>query len=138
MRFLVRHRDPVCQQAAVLHSREGGGMALIDCAECGKQVSDKAAACPHCGNPMAATAPQTSVPPALAPTSVETRSGATVTTQATGKTYKVIEVVGAGIFLLGLVSCAIAEGLSGGSIALILLGSAVYIAGGIGAWWDHG
>ena len=28
-------------------------MALIQCPECGKQISDKAAACPDCGNPMA-------------------------------------------------------------------------------------
>lgn len=28
-------------------------MALIDCTECHKQVSDKAAACPHCGAPIA-------------------------------------------------------------------------------------
>lgn len=27
-------------------------MALINCPECGKEVSDKAAACPHCGNPL--------------------------------------------------------------------------------------
>lgn len=24
-------------------------MALVSCSECGKQVSDKAASCPHCG-----------------------------------------------------------------------------------------
>ena len=28
-------------------------MALIKCSECGKQVSDKADACPNCGNPIA-------------------------------------------------------------------------------------
>ena len=28
-------------------------MALIKCPECGKEISDKAASCPHCGNPMA-------------------------------------------------------------------------------------
>jgi DNA-directed RNA polymerase subunit RPC12/RpoP len=28
-------------------------MALINCPECGKQVSDKAASCPNCGNPIA-------------------------------------------------------------------------------------
>jgi transglutaminase/protease-like cytokinesis protein 3 len=28
-------------------------MALIDCTECHKQVSDKATACPHCGAPIA-------------------------------------------------------------------------------------
>lgn len=27
-------------------------MALINCPECNKEISDKAAACPHCGNPM--------------------------------------------------------------------------------------
>lgn len=27
-------------------------MALIKCAECGKEVSDKAAACPNCGAPV--------------------------------------------------------------------------------------
>lgn len=27
-------------------------MSLISCPECGKKISDKAAACPHCGNPM--------------------------------------------------------------------------------------
>lgn len=27
-------------------------MALIKCTECGKEISDKAFACPHCGNPM--------------------------------------------------------------------------------------
>lgn len=28
------------------------GMALIKCPECGKEISDKAFACPNCGNPM--------------------------------------------------------------------------------------
>lgn len=27
-------------------------MALINCSECGKKLSDKAASCPNCGNPM--------------------------------------------------------------------------------------
>ncbi|PKN65528.1 MAG: hypothetical protein CVU57_10260 [Deltaproteobacteria bacterium HGW-Deltaproteobacteria-15] len=26
-------------------------MSLIQCAECGKEISDKAASCPHCGAP---------------------------------------------------------------------------------------
>ena len=28
-------------------------MALIACGECGKQISDKAVTCPHCGAPVA-------------------------------------------------------------------------------------
>ena len=27
-------------------------MAMIKCSECGKQMSDKAKTCPHCGNSM--------------------------------------------------------------------------------------
>jgi len=27
-------------------------MSLIKCAECAKEISDKAIACPHCGNPV--------------------------------------------------------------------------------------
>ncbi len=27
-------------------------MALIECQECGKQISSKAEACPHCGAPV--------------------------------------------------------------------------------------
>ena len=27
-------------------------MALVDCPECGKQVSTRATACPHCGFPL--------------------------------------------------------------------------------------
>lgn len=30
-------------------------MALVACAECAKEVSDKAAACPHCGAPTTAS-----------------------------------------------------------------------------------
>lgn len=36
-------------------------MALINCPECGKEISDKAAACPHCGYPI--TTQQTQVKP---------------------------------------------------------------------------
>lgn len=32
-------------------------MAIISCSECGGQVSDKAAACPHCGAPIASVTP---------------------------------------------------------------------------------
>lgn len=32
-------------------------MALINCPECGKQVSDRAPACPNCGCPISAAAP---------------------------------------------------------------------------------
>ncbi len=37
-------------------------MALIDCPECGRQVSDRASACPQCGYPIPQR-PRTSEPP---------------------------------------------------------------------------
>lgn len=50
-------------------------MALIKCAECGKEVSDKAEACPGCGAPISGA---TSSPVSLNPTSHAnvTRTGA--------------------------------------------------------------
>ena len=36
-------------------------MALIKCGECGREVSDKAAACPGCGAPIPAASPTASV-----------------------------------------------------------------------------
>lgn len=33
-------------------------MALIQCDECKKEVSDKASVCPNCGNPISAPEPQ--------------------------------------------------------------------------------
>lgn len=40
-------------------------MALINCPECGREISDKAPACPHCGVPLttAVTAPETPAAP---------------------------------------------------------------------------
>jgi len=38
-------------------------MALIKCKECGKEVSDKAAACPGCGAPIAPSSPVVSLKP---------------------------------------------------------------------------
>lgn len=41
-------------------------MALINCSECGRQVSDRAAACPHCGNPLSASLQPASTGPVAA------------------------------------------------------------------------
>ncbi|MGD1018235.1 MAG: PH domain-containing protein [Verrucomicrobiia bacterium] len=40
-------------------------MALIDCPECGKEVSTAAAACPYCGFPVASQLPQPAQPAAV-------------------------------------------------------------------------
>lgn len=38
-------------------------MALIACVECGRQISDQAAACPNCGHPVTPSAQATAAPP---------------------------------------------------------------------------
>lgn len=114
-------------------------MALIPCPECAREVSDKANACPHCGNPLAATAPR-----ATAPLLVATAPGKAVTTEATGKGWKLLQAIGVVMVCIGVVSCAgagDAPGRSGTlmmSSSLILWGSIIFLIGRIGAWWRHG
>lgn len=38
-------------------------MALIKCSECGRKVSEKAAACPNCGAPIASPSPTVKLDP---------------------------------------------------------------------------
>lgn len=45
-------------------------MALINCSECGKEVSSKAVACPNCGNPIAAIETPLSTASAQSPNAV--------------------------------------------------------------------
>jgi len=106
-------------------------MALISCPECQQQISDKAAACPHCGSPQSAGIPKAS----------ETH---VVTTQATAKKFKRAQMGGALLLCLGVVSCAIAtqpptsgNGLMA-SVFLQFGGLALYFGARIAAWWNHG
>lgn len=41
-------------------------MALINCSECDRMASDQAAACPHCGAPIAKQTAAVQIPPAQA------------------------------------------------------------------------
>lgn len=102
-------------------------MALIACGECGKQISDKAAACPHCG----------------APTPSASGTGSTkgiVTTQQTSKIFKVFQLIGVLIIIAGVVACVgKSPGESTiGSTGLSMLGLLIYAGARIGAWWRNG
>ena len=99
-------------------------MALIDCEECGAQVSDKAAACIKCGAPLNSTLT------ALGP------AERVVTTQQTGKKYKGLQLLGAGMVCAGVVACTAKE--PGAASGLMLIGLIVFLGARIGAWWNHG
>ncbi len=100
-------------------------MALIDCPECGKRVSEKAASCPNCGCPIAQEKEQPRRP--------------VQTVEQTGKTYKACQLLG--ILLIvhgGFVGC----GASGadpdvafGGAVVAFLGLMLFLAARIGAWW---
>lgn len=96
-------------------------MALIQCPECSTQISDKASACIKCGAPIAAT---TQVAPQV------------ITTQQTGKQYKVGKIIGSTMVILGMASCASNE--IGTASTLFILGGIVYFGSVFGAWWSHG
>lgn len=105
-------------------------MALIDCPECKRQISDKAPACPHCGNPMMAATLGANV-------GVETRPGKAVTTQATGKVWKVIQLIGFLICVMGvIIYVGGTQRMTG--INLLFLGALVFLVGRFGGWWKHG
>jgi hypothetical protein len=95
-------------------------MSLINCPECGKDVSSLAAACIHCGAPLQR---------AMNPVGV-------VTTQQTSKTYKAIQLAGALCLIVGVVSCS--SGAPEKSGILFLVGICLYVGGRLGAWWNHG
>ena len=90
-------------------------MALTPCAECGHQISDTAAACPKCGAPV---------------------KGGVVTTQATGRRFKGLQLAGVLIMSAGTVSCVAQQ--MGGAIALWGIGCAIYTYARAAAWWRHG
>jgi RNA polymerase subunit RPABC4/transcription elongation factor Spt4 len=106
-------------------------MSLISCPECAREVSDRAVACPHCGNPMSPTAALSMV--------VRAPVERAVRIEATGKRYKALQFVGAGAITLAVVSCAAGTSSSGEwSGFVFLIEAALYAYGRVGAWWNHG
>lgn len=93
-------------------------MALIKCSECGKEVSDKAATCPQCGNPLGKENPST-----------------VVTIQQTYKKWKATKLIGIGLIVIGILSINANEVVAG---MLMFLGLVVLVSARIGAWWTNG
>ena len=122
-------------------------MALIACPECTKEISDKALSCPHCGNP-AVSLPAVDEGPTIVtdaqghammietPTRVATARGDAITTEATGKGPKLLQLIGGLMFGVGLI--AQFGGFSPVMAVIALIGLGVHIIGRASAWWSHG
>lgn len=103
-------------------------MALIRCPECNSDVSDKAAACPHCGYPICRT---TRAP------------GGAQVIDRTGRGWKAVRLLG-WLLIIGGVLILSAErapdDAGRGPIGWWLAGAGVacVITSKAGAWWYHG
>lgn len=105
-------------------------MALTKCSECGKEVSDKAATCPSCGNPIN-SAP---IP------SVEKKNTKPVEVELTSKKWKKVHLASWGMIIGGLVFMANDPAHKLGfwfGVDLIIFGVIVRYIGKIGAWWSN-
>lgn len=89
-------------------------MALVTCPDCGADVSEQAPVCVRCGRPMAA-----------------------IVVEATGKDWKVVQLIG---WLIVLTSPFLAAATGNGTALFIAFftGAFVVLVGKIGAWWKHG
>jgi DNA-directed RNA polymerase subunit RPC12/RpoP len=87
---------------------------LIKCAECGREVSDRAPACPACGNPIGAT-----------------------TIEATAKRYKANQLLAFAASCLGIL-LLLSETTRPLGFFVILIGIIWWIVARFGAWWHHG
>jgi len=109
-------------------------MALVNCHECGKEISDKAQSCPSCGCPIQNT-----------PTASQSNASQQVgvqTIQETSKKWKGMQLIGAILLVIGIISCI--NQTSTGSLTespvtgvLIFLGFIFSVIGKFGAWWHH-
>jgi len=105
-------------------------MAMIECAECGKSVSSRAASCPGCGAPIAADGE-----------SIGSGVAHLTTTQATSKRLKLQTLISTVMILVGFVMVYAAYDLGHdtfptGSI-LMAAGFVWFVVTRIRIWWHH-
>ncbi len=106
-------------------------MALINCPECGKKVSDSAVQCPECAYPINTTQNQ-----------IHSKKP-TQTIEQTGKKWKGMQLIGALLVIVGVVMIVAMSGnpentkYAGITILMPLIGLCLFIFARIGAWWNH-
>ena len=109
-------------------------MALINCSECSKEVSDKATNCPHCGAPIASAKETKATGSPLS------------TVQETSKRFKLQTVIASLMLWMGVILTVVqinspptdtdGEPLFIGMI-LLVVGLVWYIITRIRIWWHH-
>ena len=91
-------------------------MALIQCPECKKEVSDEVSACPFCGKPRS-----------------QTKS--IITIERTSKKWKALSLVS---MLLIIASIFLISKIGPTGLTLTFWGTLLYFISRLGAWWNNG
>ncbi|MDP2397634.1 MAG: hypothetical protein Q8M53_04685 [Burkholderiales bacterium] len=102
-------------------------MSMIACPECAKEISDKAAVCPHCKKPAA----KMQNAAANASPSIKTMTPAEDVTSPAGKEWKIVQLIGGLLMVIGVVAWI---GNSSDAGMVIFLGCLIYLGGRLGAW----
>lgn len=111
-------------------------MALIQCPDCGKQVSDAVTACIGCGRPLRSSAAPSGPQPGS-----EQRPALI---EQTSKSYKGQQLLAITGFCFGFVLTFFIGGLSDPNAAtfvgvvVLLISTLLMINAKLGAWWHHG
>ena len=103
-------------------------MALIQCPDCGSQVSSSADTCIKCGYPIAGGG------------TTQAHGGKVQTIEQTSKRYKLHQLLSVLLIIVGVV--VIFTGGSGGEatfgVLAIVVGLIWYITNRFATWWHHG
>jgi len=113
-------------------------MALINCPECNKEISDKAPACPGCGSPIAVAGPIQ----AAAKETEDSGAPQVQTIQETSKQLKSQMVMSLLVFGAGVVFWISVEKTPGGNegtLPMIVTAAGIvwYLATRYRIWWHH-
>lgn len=101
-------------------------MALINCPDCSKRISEHAPTCPGCGAPIARA-------------TIGSDGDALVTTQATAKTLKAQQAISTVVFLVGMALMFAGSGtdMAMFGAVIMVLGIIGYVASRLRIWWHH-
>ncbi len=97
-------------------------MSLVNCIECGKQISEYATSCPHCGYSYLTTF----------------NEGPATTIQKTYKKWKAVRLVSWLIIVSGFLIIGGGESFISTGFTIMFFGFLGLIIARLGAWWTTG
>lgn len=115
-------------------------MALINCEDCGKEVSTRASVCPSCGGPIAGDQPNPTMGSQSVASTNTNRDGKYVTTQTTSKSLKGQQIAAGVLLAFGISMIVAAPPGYTPTIGALCTGVGLFwfLGARIASWWQHG